>query len=301
MTDQRPKRRRRRLTALALLVVAIVVMPVAAIEAFCRPAARATTGAPTQSNTGLSFPEWYVASSFEDFGRFLDRGGESGFPYAPHILGFWQSFCAISRSAAHSAQGPSRIGIHALGLRYSIEYAFKGLYENTAGRFTEWWRGPNPTPEDIYARAVAQDYAEFLHANPWHGFRFGERLRGLWAATPLGGPSAVRRFERKFALSAEYGIKAGAAWLTRTLSGPSNPSAREPRAAGESAGNRSVLIAAILPEGPAPQGVRELFSLPLASRPGFRRAGFDVEAGELERVTAELEKSGATVERRYAY
>ncbi len=307
MTDGRPKPRRRWLAALTLLAALIVVVPIAGIEGFCRPAAPgAGMPAPRLPAADFTFPEWYIVDSAGDFARFLERGSESGFPYATHILGFWQSFCAVSRKGSRSTGWPTKGAIYASGIGYSAGYAIKGLYENTAGRFTEWWRGPNPTPEDIYARAVAQDYAEFLHTRPWYAFRFGERLRGLWVATPLGGPSSVRRFERKLALSTAYGVKAGSAWLMRTFDADGAQSERKPPADARereflaSAGNRNVLITAILSAAPA-EGLRELFSLPLASRPGLRRAGFDVEAGALARVVAQLERSGATVERVHDY
>lgn len=215
MTHERPKRRRRWLAALTLLVLLSVVVPIAGIEGFCRPAA---PRAPAARLPGASaFPASYVRASAEDFARFLDGKSESGFAYSTHILGFWQTFCALNRGAADA--GPpaaAKVAIYAVGMRYSAEHAVKGAYENTIGRFTEWWRGPDPTPEDIYARAVAQDYAEFLQAGRTAEFPFAEKLRGLWAATPLRGPSAVRRFERKLALSTEYGVKAGVGWVIRT-------------------------------------------------------------------------------------
>jgi hypothetical protein len=71
----------------------------------------------------------------------------------------------------------------------------------------------------------------------------------------------------------------------------------------EIAGNDDILITAILPAGPAPKidGTRELFSLPLGARPGFRRAGFDVRVDQLTRAIPELERAGATVEHLYDY
>src|ERR1041384_2512364 len=102
---------KRGLAAVAMLIVLTVVVPLAYIELGCLPAA--SSPAPAASapalpeisepgyrrkldNTYFTFPEWYIVYSFEDFGRFLDRGSESGFAYGSHIAGFWRSFCTIN-------------------------------------------------------------------------------------------------------------------------------------------------------------------------------------------------------------
>src|SRR5438270_545552 len=106
----------------------------------------------------FAFPEWYIVYSFEDFGRFLDRGSESGFNYLGHILGFWRSFCTINRAVpATESRSEVKTMIYVIGVSYSIEYAIKGIYENTIGRVFEWIRGEQRTPQDEYARAVLQD------------------------------------------------------------------------------------------------------------------------------------------------
>lgn len=199
------------------------------IEGSCRPAAGASAPAAAGpvlpaigeagyrrklDNTYFTFPEWYIVYSFEDFGRFLDRGSESGFNYGSHILGFWRSFCTINSAVA--ATGESRFEvktmIYVIGVSYSVEYAIKGLYENTIGRIAEWIRGDARTPQDDYARMVLQDYAAFLYTVPWYKYPFGDKLRGLFAIS-APTPSWVRTWERDFALGADYGIKIGYAWL----------------------------------------------------------------------------------------
>ena len=102
--------------------------------------------------------------------------------------------------------------IYVIGVSYSIEYAIKGLYENTIGRVFEWIRGNKRTPQDDYARAVLQDYAAFLYTVPWYKYPFREKLDGFMAiSTPT--PSTARTIERGFALGSEYLIKIGYAWL----------------------------------------------------------------------------------------
>ena len=81
-------------------------------------------------------------------------------------------------------------------------------YETTIGRLTEWIRGAQPTPEDAFALATADRYAKFLQQTPWYEFPFGETLKTYWRDTPLLQGSVTRSLERRFALSAEYGVKA---------------------------------------------------------------------------------------------
>src|SRR6478752_332799 len=156
------------LAVIAILIVLTVFVPLAYIEGTCRPSSgAAAAGAPAVTlpaidepgyrrklnNTFFTFPEWYIVYSFEDFGRFLDRGSESGFGYVSHILGFWRSFCTINRAVPETAAGNFDVKsmIYVIGVSYSAEYAIKGFYENTIGRVSEWIRGPQRTPQDVFA------------------------------------------------------------------------------------------------------------------------------------------------------
>jgi hypothetical protein len=220
---------RRLLKAVAILIVLAVVLPLAYIEGTCRPTeTAASTDAPATTlpaidekgyrrkldNTFFTFPEWYIVYSFEDFGRFLDRASESHFNYLGHIFGFWRSFCTINRAlpAATESRAEVKTMIYVIGVSYSIEYAIKGLYENTIGRVFEWIRGEKRTPQDDYARNVLQDYAAFLYTVPWFKYPFREKLNGLMAIS-APTPSPARTWERDFALGTEYFIKIGYASL----------------------------------------------------------------------------------------
>jgi len=238
------KRRRwlRWLGFLALAVLVVLAIPFVVIEGACRPetaapeAAAATTFniadagyRRNEANTYFTFPEWYIVYSFEDFGRFLDRGSESGFKYSRHIAGFWRSFCTINRFAAGRYQNLSDVKtmIYVIGFSYSIEYAIKDAYENTIGRLFEWIRGPQLTPQDEYARAVLQDYSAFLYTVPWYKYPFQDKLAGLHAIT-APTPSPARTAERNFALGTEYRIKVGyAALIQKALDATSDDEPRE--------------------------------------------------------------------------
>jgi len=220
---------RRILAVVAILIALSVLVPLAYIEGTCRPssgAAAASAPAVTLpaideagyrrklNNTFFTFPEWYIVYSFEDFGRFLDRSSESHFNYLGHIFGFWQSFCTINRAVPATAESLTEVKtmIYVIGVSYSVEYAIKGLYENTVGRVFEWIRGEKRTPQDEFSRTVLQDYAAFLYTVPWYKYPFREKLDGLMAIS-APTPSSLRSRERDFALGAEYFIKIGYAWL----------------------------------------------------------------------------------------
>jgi hypothetical protein len=220
---------RRLLGAIVVFIALAVAAPLAYVEGTCGPTDKAATaGAPAAAlpaidekgyrrkldNTFFTFPEWYIVYSFEDFGRFLDRSSESQFNYLGHIFGFWRSFCTINRAMPPATESRTEVKtmIYVIGVSYSIEYAIKGLYENTIGRVFEWIRGGQRTPQDDYARAVLQDYAAFLYTIPWYKYPFREKLDGLFAIS-APTPSKARTWERDFALGSEYFVKIGYAWL----------------------------------------------------------------------------------------
>src|SRR5438445_253130 len=220
---------RRILAVVAILIALSVLVPLAYIEGTCRPSSGVSAAsAPAVtlpaidepgyrrklSHTFVTFPDWYIGYSFEDFGRFLDRASESHFNYLGHIFGFWQSFCTINRAVPATAESLTEVKtmIYVIGISYSAEYAIKGLYENTVGRVFEWIRGEKRTPQDEFGRAVLQDYAAFLYTIPWYKYPFREKLDGLFAIS-APTPSNLRSRERDFALGAEYFVKIGYAAL----------------------------------------------------------------------------------------
>jgi hypothetical protein len=216
--------------AAVVLVIAIpAVVAVGWIELACRP--QPTEAFADQlalaideagykrelANSYFTFPEWYIVYSAEDLGRFLETRSESAFSYLSQIAGFWQGYCEVNRVAG-GLPGDyliAKFNLYVIGLSYSFEYAVIGLYENTIGRLTEWLRGPAPTIEDGYARAVMQHYGAFMHELPFYDYPFFDTLIGLWAAAPLVGDSPVRNVERHAWLSAVYAFKLGYSTLIK--------------------------------------------------------------------------------------
>src|SRR5437764_514515 len=72
-----------------------------------------------------------------------------------------------------------------------------------------------PTAEDRLGAEVAQDYVDFIRVQPWYEYDFASRMRQVWTRTGLLGPDAIRKWERKYALTTEYGIKGLYGWLIR--------------------------------------------------------------------------------------
>jgi hypothetical protein len=170
-----------------------------------------------EDQTYLTLPEWYIVYSSDEYAAFIADNPPSRFPYFGAIGQFWRSYydvCAVTRE-----QYPFNSGYHlslaVIGSSFTAENVVKGVYENTIGRLTEWISSSELTEEDAYARKVAAEYGTFLHTIPWYEFPFGERLGEMWRTTPLWGSNPIRKWERKVAISLEYGTKALYGWLIR--------------------------------------------------------------------------------------
>ncbi|MEZ4709499.1 MAG: hypothetical protein R3A44_19980 [Caldilineaceae bacterium] len=205
----------------ALLLIALI--PLVGVAVQCRPFAEApisdaeqhmsTVGeveARPEDQTYLTFPEWYIVYSADEYAAFVADNRPSRFPFFAAMRQYWRAYynvCAVTRER-YAFNGGYHLTLVVIGVSFTYEDLFKGLYEKSIGRATEWISSPELTPEDAYARQVAQEYGDFIHTIPWYEFPFDEKLRGLWREMPLWGPNAIRKWERKLALSAEYGGKA---------------------------------------------------------------------------------------------
>jgi FAD/FMN-containing dehydrogenase len=173
-----------------------------------------------EDQTLLTLPEWCIVYSADEYARFLGSGGRpSGFPFFRSIAQFWGLYRAVLRETR--AAYPFNWGYHAMiaviGASYSVEYAVKGLYEGTVGRITELVS--TDTAEDAFLRGVAQDYAAFVHHTPWYAFGFARGLAGLWGLPIVDGFATLRKWERRFAGSAELAFKSAWGWAMGKASG----------------------------------------------------------------------------------
>ena len=168
------------------------------------------------SATFLTLPAWYVVYTADEYATFVTSHAPSRFPYFGAIRQYWRYY-------AGSCGGTKRIypfdaRAHAIlaltGLAFTLDNTVKGVYENTVGVVTEGI-GFYHTEEDVFARKTAGQYAEFVRTAPWYDFPFGERLEALWKDTPMWGLDIVRKWERRFTLSAEYALMATYAEIVR--------------------------------------------------------------------------------------
>jgi hypothetical protein len=210
---------KRLLLGLAILVV-LIAIPIVWTEAGCR-GARVSDPEPFQSaldaahrrdevNTYLTYPEWSIVHAYEDLAGVTRKGSESDFAYLTSVGNYWSSLCSLTRLATSrgSIAFDYKLMLYTIGISFAAEMGIKGAYERTIGRATAWIRGPQRTPEDEFALAVAEEYATFLRQTPWFEFPFVARLWQFWTRTPLWGGNIIRKIERRICLTLEYGGKA---------------------------------------------------------------------------------------------
>ncbi|MGE0007095.1 MAG: hypothetical protein AB7S92_16085 [Parvibaculaceae bacterium] len=165
----------------------------------------------------LTFPEWYIVYSSQDFAGFIAKAYPSGFAYFRSAAEFWTSYCAVNQWVAprYEFNFGTHAMIYVIGISHTVEYVIRGIYENTVGRLSELFAPTPPTPEDLFAREYADDYGQWLDTVPWYDFAFGERLVQFWETVPFSGPGPVRKAERRFAISTELAVKAAYGWLIK--------------------------------------------------------------------------------------
>lgn len=223
------KRRWKIALGFGVLTLAAVATPVAYIEVACgeplpgfasgayRPLLPESERRP-EVRTWLTYPEWHIVYSAESLGRHLAAGRPpSGYPYGADITGFWSGFCALNRVSQEADDaGDAKVMIYTIGISYTAEIAIKAVYEWTIGRIAEWSSGW-ASADDRHATQVQQAYGAFMHETPWYRFPFGEALAEEWRTDEPD--LTFRHWERRFALTAEYGVKAGYAKLIDKASG----------------------------------------------------------------------------------
>jgi hypothetical protein len=161
-------------------------------------------------DTYFSYPEWYIVWSYEERAQYLPKNLPSGFPYFASIGQYWKSYCFICglTQSRHQFNFGDHLSSFVLGGSFALEYSIRGAYEQTIGRLSEWTSSHELVEEDAYAARVAREYADFVYIRPFYEFHFAHALAQLWKETPLWSKHAIRKWERKFILSVDYGIEA---------------------------------------------------------------------------------------------
>jgi|SRR5579859_1771681 len=307
--------------------------------------------------TYLTFPEWFLVYSPAEYAAYVRTNAPTRFPFLGHVRQFWQSYRAVYD--ATRADYPFNPGYHVMimviGISTTVEYGLKSIYETLIGRLSALTAMHGLTDEDRYGARVAQDYVDFIRVLPWYEYDFSGKLAGLWRETRMWGPDPVRKWERKYALTSEYAIKAVYGWLIkkatrasynaplpvtavvvnrlpRGIQGElpdlkvlrllpdgralvivprydafmSYASTLAARGAGfsEIAGNSSVILVTVLVADqwrPVADGFKVLFTQPIITRPGTKRAALVIPVSALAASLNKFRERGMRLEHVYDY
>jgi hypothetical protein len=162
-----------------------------------------------EADSFLTYPEWYIVYTSQDYARYLQFNTASGFRYFASAFGFWTSYCDMNKyvAARYPFSKDAHITNYVIGLSHSAEFILRGIYENTVGRLTELFGPGTATAEERFAQAYWADYGKFLNTTPWYEYPYADRQRELADRVAREGPGGVRKWERRFALWTELGIK----------------------------------------------------------------------------------------------
>lgn len=179
------------------------------------PAAGTTPITPAEhirgaEQTFLTFPEWFLVFSPAEYAEFVRVRTPDEFAFWGHVDQFWRSYMAVAREVDRRDYPPNpgyHLMIGVIGVSTTVEYAIRSFYETLVGRVTAATAG-ELTAEDRYGAQVAQEYVDFIRLRPWYEFDFAARLRELWTTVPASGADPLRKWERRYALTTEYVVKA---------------------------------------------------------------------------------------------
>ena len=167
--------------------------------------------------TFLTYPEWFLVFSPAEYAAFVRHAPPSQFPFLGHIGQFWSGYKAVfdkSRAMGHDLNPGYHLMVMVIGVSTTVEYALRAVYEARFGALSQA-SASAPTPEDRLGAQVAQEYVDFIRVLPWYEFDFVRPLKTLWTDLPWTGPDMLRKWERRYALTTEYAIKAGYARLIK--------------------------------------------------------------------------------------
>jgi FAD/FMN-containing dehydrogenase/uncharacterized membrane protein YhaH (DUF805 family)/SAM-dependent methyltransferase len=167
-----------------------------------------------EEQTYLTYPEWFLVFSPAEYATFVKSRPPSEFPFYGHLGQFWSSYGSVREATRkYPYNSEYHLMIQVIGVSTTIEYGMKSTYETLVGRLTEPLRPADPTAEDRFLARFAQDYVDFIRVRPWYEYDFVSELRRLWTETPAWGTGMLRKWERRYALTTELGLKAIYGWM----------------------------------------------------------------------------------------
>jgi hypothetical protein len=164
--------------------------------------------------TFLTFPEWFLVHSPAEYAEYTRDHHPSGFPFIGHIGQMWSSYAAVTEATDDQ---PFNFGYHMMILviasSTTVEYAIRAGYETLIGRVAEATETHGMTEEERFGAEVAEEYVDFINVRPWYEFDFVDALARLWTDVPMAGDDMIRKWERRYALTSEYLVKAVYGWI----------------------------------------------------------------------------------------
>ncbi len=157
-----------------------------------------------EARTYMVYPEWHIVYAYEGYAEAVKQGEPHDFPYVQAVVGFWSSLCSLMPKADELGEAgfDSKATIYTIGASFTLEMAFKALYEETIGRGFSFI--DHLSPQDQIEAEMAKNYATFLQQVPWYKYDFDSWIIKLWRAEPTN----LRSWERRLALGAEWKAKA---------------------------------------------------------------------------------------------
>jgi len=165
--------------------------------------------------TFLTYPEWFLVYSPEEFAIFSERKKTPDqFPFFGHIGQFWQAYKAVYGHIKnkYTFNTGYHVMIMVIGVSTTVEYTLRTCYEKVFGRMSYLLSSGSLTDEDAYAATVAREYVDFIKVRPWYEFDFKSRISRLWSL-PATGANMIRKWERRYILTSDYGVKTVYGWI----------------------------------------------------------------------------------------
>ncbi len=206
--------------ALTAIILRVQLAP-APVALDAQPTARAAPeDRRAPDNTFLTYPEWYLVYSPDEYADFIADRPPSEFPFLGHVGQLWQGYYGIHQATKddYPFNTDYHVMILIIATSTTIEYGLKWGYEVLVGRVTEATRFSGLTPEDKLAAEVARDYVKFLDVEPWYKFDFMTPLKRLWTETGYWSDAPLRSWERKYYLTTEFLVKGAYGWTMKQAS-----------------------------------------------------------------------------------
>jgi hypothetical protein len=164
--------------------------------------------------TFLTYPEWFLVYSPDEFAAFLKTDTPDRFPFFGHIGQFWQGYRKIYGfiKEKYAFNFGYHVMIMVIGTSTTVEYALRACYEKVIGKLSKLTSSASLTDEDRFAALVAQEYVDFIKVRPWYEFNFKSRLKRLWSL-PATGENMIRKWERRYILTTDLAVKTLYGWL----------------------------------------------------------------------------------------